>query len=361
MSQLLAGWQSASTWESEISQAIAEPDPMLSNLKVTRVHYLLGQALSHVIGEETGANFHSWAVWGSRKAGATVRQEDLDSALLHARVVAGAVGLVVGTALALVIVTVANWAGWLVGLGAVLGVVCGTGAGDLLARRSRRAAARQILVGNRIVLGDIGRVSAQYIEAFAADREPHPERLAAFLATLRPGSTESGGQDLLRRAFEYYDFARISSDLRLRHEAAYFANCLVVLHEHIRLQPHIVSAMPFIVRKCVTERQMTFDIGAHQLAVSHDVPPIGAAPFPETLSALTDPALLDFLHGTEGWAVSKDRLENTRASDWTKIQERMGYIVQLFRTRHTDLEVCSSPYATEELEGIRLGVSPAKL
>jgi len=42
----------------------------------------------------------SWAVWGSRKAGVTIRQEDLDSAIRDAFVVAGGVGVATGVAAA---------------------------------------------------------------------------------------------------------------------------------------------------------------------------------------------------------------------------------------------------------------------
>ena len=49
--------------------------------------------LQAVTGPDAGANFHTWAVWGSRKAGVTIRQEDLGEALKNATVVSGIVGL----------------------------------------------------------------------------------------------------------------------------------------------------------------------------------------------------------------------------------------------------------------------------
>src|SRR4029077_2990904 len=67
-------------WERAIREAVDDPDPVLANLKITRCHYLLSRALGDVLGPDAGANFHSWAVWGSRKAGVTIRQEDLDQA-----------------------------------------------------------------------------------------------------------------------------------------------------------------------------------------------------------------------------------------------------------------------------------------
>src|SRR5262249_55559817 len=83
-------------WERQIRDAIDTKDPSLSNRKITIVHYGLSQVLHDVIGPDAGANFHTWAVWGSRKAGVTIRQEDLGDALRNATVVAGIVGLMVG-------------------------------------------------------------------------------------------------------------------------------------------------------------------------------------------------------------------------------------------------------------------------
>ena len=85
-------------WIRVIEDACAEPDPARSNQLITRLHYLLSEALAEGLGREGGPNFHSWAVWGSRKAGVTIRQEDLDSAISNATVTAGVVGSVIGAA-----------------------------------------------------------------------------------------------------------------------------------------------------------------------------------------------------------------------------------------------------------------------
>src|SRR5689334_4479038 len=86
----------AAHWEREIAAAVGESDAALSNRKITLVHYRLSKILQAVTGADAGANFHTWAVWGSRKAGVTIRQEDLGKALRDATVVSGAVGFVVG-------------------------------------------------------------------------------------------------------------------------------------------------------------------------------------------------------------------------------------------------------------------------
>lgn len=86
-------------WRREIADAVKTFDPALSNRKITLVHYRLSQVLQAVTGADAGANFHTWAVWGSRKAGVTIRQEDLGDALRDATFVSGMTGFIIGLAL----------------------------------------------------------------------------------------------------------------------------------------------------------------------------------------------------------------------------------------------------------------------
>jgi hypothetical protein len=333
-------------WEREIAEAIETPDPPLSNRRITLVHYRLSQALRAVTGADAGANFHTWAVWGSRKAGVTIRQEDLTEAIRNATVVAGIVGSVVGLVVSWVSISL-----WLTGLhrsivllSALVGMCCGALVGRWIAIHSRREAARLILEGNRIVLEDIGRQTARFVALFRDKNEEDANSLEAFLAELRPGETASGGQDLLRRAFTQYYAARYAEDLKQKHEAAYFANCLAVLHEHIRLEPYIKKSMPFIIRKCATKRLMQFDVGTVSLTVSEEVPRLDGVPFPDSLHDLSSRELSDFLDGAQGWGGD---LSKSPARDWTNIRERMRYIVQLFRVMHLERSVFSEPYTSD--------------
>jgi hypothetical protein len=344
--QLPAEYFDEAYWGREIAEAIAASDPSLSNRRITLVHYRLSQVLHAVTGTDAGANFHTWAVWGSRKAGVTIRQEDLSEALHNATVVAGIVGLVVGLAVSALSITFWLTAlPWIIVLpSALLGMICGALTGRWIATYSRREAARLILEGNRIVLEDIGKQTARFVALFHNKPEADPKSLEAFLSELRLGETASGGQALLRQAFSHYYSARYAKELKQKHEAAYFANCLAVLHEHIRLEPYIKRSMPFIIRKCATKRLMQFDIGKVKLRVSEEVPSLGGEPFPDSLHDLSSLELSNFLDGADGWGGD---LMTSPARDWTKIRERMRYIVQLFRVMHLDQSVFSEPYTSD--------------
>jgi|KBSSwiStaDraftv2_1062776.scaffolds.fasta_scaffold00021_120 hypothetical protein len=323
METLPDGWTTAAPWLAAIRAARAEPDIVLANLEITRLHHLLSLAMAETLGPDAGPNFHTWAVWGSRKAGVTIRQEDLDEAVGNATRVAGAVGAAIGAAVGLS----CNYllcAGrpLLAGLiGAVAGALCGGPAGRAIAIWSRRKAAAVVLEGNRTVLEDIGAQTARFLEAVSTGTG-----LSPFLAGLRPGPIETGGQDRLAAAFRLYDEARLSRDPGTRRRAMVEANQQVVYHEHVRLDPYIRKAMPFIVRRCATQRLMTYEVGDHVLTVGDDVP--GGA--------------------------------GTAARDWSDIRDRMRYVFALFDRFHGDAEVFDPPFPAAEMAAIASGRRPPR-
>jgi hypothetical protein len=282
---------------------------------ITSVHYLLSEALADRLGREGGPNFHTWAVWGSRKAGVTIRQEDLDSAIRNATVTAGLVGSVVGAATGILTGRLLRLGSNLVtaSVGTGLGMIAGGCTGRLIAIWSREQAAKLVLEGNRTVLADIGEQSARFLELLES-RAPSDGR-RAFFAGLRLGPSEEHGQDRLAFAFRSYLTAFDSTDLQTKREAMIAGNCEIVYHEHIRLEPYIRGAMPFIIRRCATQRLMAYEIGDKILRVGEDVPGI------QTPNA---------------------------AKDWTKIEERMRYVFGLFRQMHGAPEVFSLPFGDSE-------------
>jgi hypothetical protein len=314
------GMTTSQRWIGAIEEACAEPDLARSNQLITRLHYLLSEALADALGREGGPNFHSWAVWGSRKAGVTIRQEDLDSAIKNATVTAGTAGSVIGAATG---VFAGRWLGWgptgfTASIGAVIGTLTGGWTGRQITIWSRGKAAKLILRGNQVVIQDIGEQSARFLELL--ENGATSEYREAFFAGLRAGPTERHGQDRLRTAFRAYLAAFDAHDLETKRAAMIAGNCEIVYHEHIRLEPYIRGAMPLIVRRCATQRLMTYEIGEKVLAVGEDLPGIPAP---------------------------------TAARNWTKIEERMRYVFALFRKFHNAPEVLSTPYPEVEMAQIR--------
>lgn len=318
---------------------MAIADPAACNHAITRVHYTLSQALSETIGPGVGANFHSWAVWGSKKAGVTIRQEDLESALKNATVAAGFAGMFVGWVAAYFILRLLDAVNpGLILLGGIPGALCGAWTGRLIARYSRSRAAELILWGNRTVLEDIGGQTARFVDTF--ESQPlTPESVERFAEGMKPGRTEEGGQDLLKRAFRAYGVAA-NRDLPLeeRRRAAYFGNCLAIYHEHIRLQPCIAASMPWIIRHCVTQRMMHYEAGSIRLSVAQEFPAELAAVAVQVLPA---GELREFLREM-GWSAPENP-QPVSASDWTQLPQRMRYVMELFRRYHLDSRVMSAP------------------
>jgi hypothetical protein len=337
-------WPDAAWWESEIDAAVRLPRPILCNLRITMTHHELSSALREVTGPNTGANFHTWAVWGSKKAGRTIRKEDIPLV----EPATGALGLGVGAL-----------AGHVFGrqvpgglFRTLLAAVAGGWAASALTRRLLSDAAQRILEGNITVLDDIGRASGRFIAAFHGQPEPDQQRLLAFLATLRPGPTAEGGQDLLVRAFTHYYRARYEPDRDARHEHMLMANYAASLHEHIRLQPCITGAMQGPLRGMVTAHLLEFELGPYEHAVDEDVEAWQGAQ-PEN----QDPA--SFPSGESGWDRTPDSLTGSTAIDWSDIRDRMNFIVDLFRTRHLDEGLFSEPFTEAQRRDVLAGVVPS--
>jgi len=283
-----------------IDTAIDGGDPVLSNVRMTFAHMELSRALRAITGEDSGANFHTWAVWGSKKAGRTIRQEDVP---------------------------------WLP---------------RSLIRGALARAARQIFAGNVTVLDDIGRETARFVCAFSNPSERTETNLERWLQPLRRGPAEIGGQDLLREAYRHYFLAAASPPSDRRDELMLTANLLAILHEHHRLDPYIDAAMPRVVRSVVTRHLLTFSIGTDAMRVSRDVTRRGRSQFPATLQTIELPELDALLHGRGGLDRTPNSVRGSAARDWSELGDRMNFIVDLFRTRQFDDNLFAAPFSASE-------------
>lgn len=332
-----------------IEVALREPLPAVSNEKVTAAHFALSEALQEVTGREAGPNFHSWAVWGSKKAGVTIRQEDLDDALKNATVVSGISGFMVGIITSAVVIWSfldASVLLWLVllSLGGIIGFAAGALVGRAIARYSRSEAARLILEGNRTVLEDIGSKTAEFV---TCSRQANAS--AEFYESFKSGQTSAGGQNLLKEAFRAYEKAAKTENAEEKRRLCCFGNCLAILHEHIRLQPYIVRSLPFIIRRCVTQRMMTFDVGRISLSVAEEFSALDKDYKVVELSPEHKRQLIESMKRELPASKIDDRMlfdeaEKYAADNWTRIEQRMRYVWELFKRFHLEPEVRSKPF-----------------
>lgn len=343
-------WGDDRWWQAQIDAATAGADPVVSNLRITLTHQELSLALRRITGDGSGANFHTWAVWGSKKAGRTIRQEDLPF-LPRA---GWGLGTVLGaSATAAVVRRGRRRVGLSVVAGATAGVALNRAASHLL-----RRAANGIFGGNVTVLTDIGRQTARFVSAFSPPTDRDTDRLEEFLAGLRPGSARGGGQDLLRGAYRHYHQASREGDRDRRDEQMLCANLLAILHEHERLEPYIDASVPRPFRGFVTKHLLGFAVGGEAMKVSRDVTCRGSSAFPDTLRTIETPELDAFLSGPQGWDRTPNTTVGSAAHDWTKLSDRMNFIVDLFRSRQTDPNLFRPPFTASQRDMIVAGRVP---
>lgn len=340
-----------SEWHTQIDRAVDEPDPILGNLLITVAHDDLSRALLAALGPDAGANFHSWAVWGSKKAGETIRFEDTRGVRHGTWLVSGLTAVATGA------LTIGFGGLEFAPIAALLTILVAATPPLLLHWRLTRSRAA-LLHGNRIVLDDIGRVTARYVTSFPPGPVPGSHAFDRFLSSVPPGHANTGGQALLRRAFSAYHAARLNPDLDQKHEATLLANCCAILHEHLRLQPHIRRSMPLALRRSLTMRSLRFRLGSSVLSVGADVTTLSGQAFPDTLRQLDNPELVAFLTGQDGWDRTPDSLNDSAAGDWSVLHDRMNFIVDLFRSRHLSPDVVAPPFTGDQTRAIRSGRVP---
>jgi hypothetical protein len=370
-----------------VRRITAIPDPVIRNLEITQCYSQLAAGVAARTGE--GANWCTFATWASRQAGRTIRGEDLLAELERS--------LIGGRWLMHPIRTL-----WrrLLRRGLFNRT---TRLGRLTAElhtpfdafeRASDAVAR----GNKKVFEEIGLEFARYLAECVPDAPDEDAAFARFVEGLRPGDPPDG-QRYLRQAFVRYEQLRRESVPKTCAELAVVANLEIGLHEQTRLQPEIREAMDSaeatsedlgrrvlvavfpsaddwwpvfrrpaaaifgvaaagvqrtasrVAREVISECFMTLSLPGRVLALGLNL----SDPYPEVLEhpELTD--LTELLAKFEPVPPARD---DCGASDWSNLEERMHYIVHLFRVFHLNAELCEPPFTPEQVASFTRGVVP---
>jgi hypothetical protein len=331
-------------------EAIAElKDGAVRNLLITQRYHDLSQGLVETLGPGN-VNWSTFATWASKTAGLSIRNEEVPS-------------------------FVAQLAGDRLFLLEPVTETLGT-------------VSQSIAEGNKRVYAELAPLFAQFVTVFR-DAGGGQAELATFVGKLDPRQSRDGGQAPLITAFTSYFKAKGSTDPTLKARHMLLGNCLIGLHEQTRLQPQIQEAMDApiddIIRKhlvpgkgggfltkiigaverpleeltslaqdaweaVATRTMMSLALpGGAVLPLGRDIPPTQASrPFlPEALVDVADPTELAEVIKIYDRAKG-DTDEGTRSIDWRILEDRMNFIVNLFRSRQQDLELLEQPFSADQ-------------
>lgn len=352
-------------------------DPVLRNLCITQRYHELAVGLRDAdLGPD--ATWCAFAVWASKTAGATIRGE-----LFPAR----AKALVAENRATTGLLDRFNhgveaWAMQRLThehLGQAIDLVTAD-------------VAKHVGDGNLLVFAELAPLFTALLDACRGSpcgREQLAQAMAPALATL----AKSDGADGVIDAFGAYEEAR--STPAERPLLVLQANTLAVAHEQRRLQPAISGALDAPISDTLkqvietdvvghlpdadarrvlgrvvdevctlldaawdtvlTEVIMQLVTATETFDLRKDVPPLEQVMFP--------PDLLDIAGTAAATAVAQwDRTGGTGAPsgahDWAVLEERMNFIVNLFRSRQQDAALFNPPFSSAQLDVLANGQLP---
>lgn len=343
---------------SEVESVILETDAVACNYGITRLYYRIGMGLARMLGEENV----NWPLFGARAsytAGAAIRKETLTPPNLG-----------VGIPPLRFVARMAERHFRDSGLNRRLQSTLST-------------VSAAIAAGNLRIFAEIGSVVGRFLRTFGEDEAYDQAKLDAFLETLVPGPVELGGQDLLGEGLTSWYRARFEKDPDRKAERILLGNCLMGLHEQTRVQPDIeealeaplrltvgdelgrwVSRSPVLqhlpgrarlrgvadrlehaflrsvartLRRGITRYFMRFQLPDGDLRLGRSVRRSLSTPLSEELATIELPELRSFLERQGGF---RDR----GATDWSSLEDRMRYIIVLFRRAQTDRRLFEPPF-----------------
>lgn len=366
----------------DVDRIAAGASPVLRNLQITLSYSDLSRAVHALVA--SNANWCTFAVWASKQAGVTIRDEDLlrvaRQRLRESATLLGPIGKVidlVGGAHADHVDSIAEL------LGSVEPF-----------RRASDAVAR----GNRKVYEEIAREFARFLPVIAAGVPSDQAAIEAFCSEFRPGPPPDG-QQLLDDAFRAYYRARLTPDAGAAAQLVLLANLKVGFHEQTRLQPEIKQAMDagtdsledlqrlvrdaIVVELPLLPRLARFlpwirrrydalaaEIAAEAARVAEEVitehlmsitlPPARILSLGRDLD-LPIPAALEQLDNAELLALLEPlQAPGTGGRDWADLRYRMRYIAALFRAEQQDAELLDAlPFSPGQIDRIRAGALPS--
>jgi len=374
--------------------ALPADKAVLRNLLITQRYHDLSGALATTIGGPN-VNWSTFATWASKTAGQSIRNEEVPPFVVDVVNDAGddvmhRFGKIEAAIHALVPTT-------------------GFHASFLLApiRETLATVSTSIADGNLKVFAELAPQFVRFVQSFAGDGAPTDEKLTDWLAPLsdQPTTPTGPGQRWLRQAFTAYVAAIRATAAVDKARLVLLGNCLIGLHEQTRLQPQIEEAMDApiddIVRqhleaslrtgagaepglfaslraaidrplegltdvvRDVWERVATRYLmnlalpGGASLPLGRNIPKEAAARafLPAPLQNITDPDDLVALLRKYDRARGASDI-GSASVDWRVLDDRMNFIVNLFRSRQQDGVLLGQPFNDAQRAAFEAGQVP---
>lgn len=313
-------------------QAIKEvPDPALRNNLITQYYSDVGREFRDCIGPEGGVNWCAWASWASNHVGITVRGEDFPwlKPLAYGSAVAGA--------------AIGGIPGAMIGM-ALVGTV------EHMVKKSSEA----ITAGNDEIFERTAPHYTKFVETFKDDSEPNPAKLKKFLQEIGPdGRSEDKGYTRVKRAFSNYYEAKFESDPKKKKELVLLGNAQLVWDEQITAQKDIEDAIPLGSRKIMTKFWLTVPLQGQTLRLGEDLPPLSdGSMYPKDLETIDNPEL----KGVLNYFGVKDTTEGCASKDYTKLDQRMHFILNMFRSKHEEMGNYADTFSESQRHYLRQGL-----
>ena len=375
----------------QIKQIASLNEPIVRNLQITQCYCELSAAFANRMNGN--ANWCTFATWASKQAGQTIRREDLQRTIEDLLKNEPEIGIPLS-----LIAKLAKQKGAKKTFDELhqttLGIVTASivdHASDAIGR------------GNKKVFEEIGYQFAFFMSGCFNDAALLQSNMDEFCKQLHPG-IPPGGQDYLQKAFCNYYQALFETDAKKKTELIFLANLQIGFHEQNRLQPEIAEALnAFIdtstiksklldnlfsgsnfwtriqlffqrlfgktlldetiesllekvrlrVRILLTAQLMTLTLPpGNRLHLGRDL----TQQYPNDLKQLVNLDLLALLKQID---LTENSVNESGATDWADLKERMHYIADLFRCYHESKELFEPAFSNEQLAEIKNGKLPA--
>jgi hypothetical protein len=374
---------------------MGEDQAVIRNLLITQRYHDLSRALAATI-DDGNVNWSTFATWASKTAGQSIRNEEVppfvvdvvsdaeDDAMHPLGKIESEIHRIVPTT------------GFHVSF--LLAPVADT----------LKTVSTSISAGNLKVFRELAPQFERFVQSFQGDSAPTEGKLEDWLQPLNkePTTPDGPGQAWLRDAFTAYVAAIRASDPVAKARLVLLGNCLIGLHEQTRLQPQIEGAMDAPIDD-ILKRHLHASLGtgagaepglfgrlvgaiekplAHLTDVARDIwecvatrflmslalpggasLPLGRnlpkeaaarAFLPAPLQNITDPGDLVKLLSDYDRARGATNI-GSASVDWRVLEDRMNFIVNLFRSRQQDGDLFGQPFSDEQRAQIAGGTVPS--